>query len=52
MPEKKAYHLLENAIVVLWKDQLGKVYKIEIRHKDFSAYLEPPMDNDSQCLKN
>ena len=44
MPEKLPFHLLDNPIVRLWQDKDSKIYKIEIRHKDFSAYLDPPKE--------
>ncbi len=44
MPDKPSSKTLENAIVRLWQDKDGVIYKIEIRHKDYSAYLDPPKE--------
>ena len=44
MPEKLPFKLLDNPIVRLWQTKDGEIYKIEIRHKDFSGYFIPPKD--------
>jgi len=40
----KPYNQLENPIVRLWHDKNKEIYKIEIRHPDYMAYLNPPLD--------
>jgi len=44
MPEKFPFKKLENPIVRLWHTKEGVLYKVEIRDKDFSAYLDPPKE--------
>ena len=44
MDLKDSFKELDNPIVRLWKTKEGLIYKIEIRHKDFSAYFDPPKE--------
>jgi len=37
----KAYKELENPIVRLWWDKNEVIYKVEIRHPEYMAYLNP-----------